>query len=407
MPPPDRPPSTRKRLLALNHFANPTDAPGGTRMVELAAHLDEWDTLVVAADRNLFTRRARRVDTESFRTVPTLPYAANGLARMGNWASYAVSATALGLTRTRPDVVLASSPHLLAGFAGWLLSIRHRCGFVFEVRDLWPEVLADTDRLDRSSRTFRMLRSLEEFLYRRADSIVVLSTGVRDHLMDRGVPSEKVHLVPNGADPADLSPSRGREDTRSGLRWSGVVALYAGAHGPANGLEALLDAAASLSTSHPELLVVLLGDGISKPSLVESAELRSLDNVSFLDPVPKSEMADLLSAADIGVHVLADIPLFRYGVSPNKLFDYLAAGLPVLTNTEGEVAGIVRDAGAGVAVCPSGLGDGLRLMLDAGADQRARWGAAGRAWLAENRSRRHMAALLEHALEAALEARRG
>jgi glycosyltransferase involved in cell wall biosynthesis len=122
-----------------------------------------------------------------------------------------------------------------------------------------------------------------------------------------------------------------------------------------------------------------------------------LANVRFLDPVPKTEMPDLLAAADLGLHVLADVELFRTAVSPNKVFDYMAAGLPVLTNCPGVVTDLVREAGAGAAVCPQGLADGLARMAQAGPELTV-WGHKGQAWIAAHQSRRAMAARLEQVL---------
>ena len=134
--------------------------------------------------------------------------------------------------------------------------------------------------------------------------------------------------------------------------------MYAGAHGPANGLDALLDAAAGVRDL--EVDFVLLGDGVAKPDLQRQAAQRGLTNVRFLDSVPKSAMPRVLAAADVGVHCLADVPLFKYGVSPNKMYDYMAAGKPVLTNTDGDVGQLVAGARSGLAVRPDELSIGVR-----------------------------------------------
>ena len=179
----------------------------------------------------------------------------------------------------------------------------------------------------------------------------------------------------------------------------GVVFLYAGAHGPANGLDAVLDAAEAVSTTDPSIRFWLVGDGIAKQGLVTDAARRRLTNVFFHDPVPKSEIPRLLAAADIGLHVLADVPLFYYAISPNKLFDYMAAGRPVLTNTPGEVAALVQKAGAGLAVEPRGIAEGAREMAASSPAQRDAWGGNGRAFVAEHRSRETLAKQLEQLLD--------
>jgi len=395
-----RHPGRVKRLLALNHFANPLDAPGGTRLVELTERLNGWDTTVIAAGRNLFTRAPHQVaDSGHYRTVRTTPYGDNGPSRVLNWASFAVTATVAGLRYGQPDVVYASSPHLLAGLSGWLLARRYRVPFVLEIRDLWPQVLVDTGRLDVGSATYRAVKHLERFLYRRSDAVVALTEGVARSIIDEGVPAARVTVIPNGADPEDFTASAPRDRLRARYGFTGVTFVYAGAHGPANGLDFVLDAAGELSESDPSARFVLVGDGLTRPALRARAEEEGLSSVCFLDPIPKQEIPDLLAAADVGLHVLDDLPLFLYGVSPNKLFDYMAAGLPVLTNTGGEVGDMVKDNDAGVAVTPGDLAGGVRQLIRAGAQQRRAWGDNGREFMREHRSRTLMAERLQLLLD--------
>lgn len=417
--PPTRTPN--RRLLALNHFANPVDAPGGTRLVELTSRLEGWDTTIVAAGRNLFTRRrtgpSRRPPgapdraagepgghpgrEPDYRTVWTTPYASNGWARIANWVSYAVAAFVLGLRLGRPDVVYASSPHLLTGLSGWALARRYRVPFVLEIRDLWPQVLVDTGRLDPDSLLYRVVHRLEHFLYRRADTIVALTEGSAQVIIDSGIDRAKVTVIPNGADPAAMVPSASREELRRRYGFDDLTIVYAGAHGPANGLDFVLDAAAELEAEHVEVTFVLVGDGLVKPALTRRAAEERIGSVRFLEPVPKNEIPDLLAAADVGLHVLADLPLFLYGVSPNKLFDYMAAGLPVLTNTGGEVGDLVKANDAGVAVAPAEIASGVRQLIGAGAERRREWGRNGQAFMAAHRSRTEMAARLQAVLDRA------
>lgn len=387
----------RRRVLVLNHFAVPTGEPGGTRHTELFGALAGWDHLIVAARTNPSTRRRQR-DRSGFRFVPVTPYSSNGPARIGNWISYAVTATVWSLAdvRRRPDVVYASSPHLLAAAAGAVIAMVLRTPLVIEVRDLWPKVLVDMGQLASGSVVHRVLAALEAWLYRRADRIVVLTAGVARELDEAGVPAGTIVLIPNAADPDRFETAVTRDDARASYGFDKLTFLYAGAHGPANCLELLVDAAAEVGDG---VDVVLVGAGVSRQALMERTRTMGVTNVRFLAAVPKTEMPALLLAADVGVHCLADVPLFRYGVSPNKLFDYMAAGKPVLTNTPGEVAELVTEAGAGVAVAPSALADGIHRMVRAGAEQRVAWGRSGRRHIAENQSRQVMATRLATLLD--------
>jgi glycosyltransferase involved in cell wall biosynthesis len=399
----NRAPSTStspRRLLALNHFANPVDAPGGTRLVELTERLPGWETTIVAANRNLFTQHRQPPSGPQYRTVWTPPYGGSDTIRIANWAVFALGALLAGLRLPRPDVVLASSPHLLTGLTGWALARYRRRPFVLEIRDLWPQILVDMGRLREGSSMHRMVRALERFLYRQADAIVVLAQGVEAALVDDGVPAEKIRFIPNAADPADFEPSASRAELRTRYGFGGFTIVYAGAHGPANGLDFVLDAAAELRDELPGVRFVLVGDGLAKPGLRQRADALHLDNVTFLGAVPKNEIPDLLAACDAGLHVLADLPLFLYGVSPNKLFDYLAAGLPVLTNTAGEVGELVKDHQAGVVVGPAELASGVRQLVGTSDAELATWGANGRALMADERNRSVMAARLRDTLDA-------
>ncbi len=389
----------RRRVLVLNHFAVPRSSPGGTRHVELFGRLEQWDAVILASNRNLLTGNVDERD-DSIRMVWTTPPAANGAARKVHWASYAVTAVLAGL-RQPTDLVYASSPHLLAGLAGWTLAKVKRVPLIIEVRDLWPQVLADMGQLPAASWLYRALKVLERFLYRQADAVVILAEGNRAAVVADGARADRVVFLPNGADPADFEVAEDRETLRSRYGMEGVVFLYAGAHGRANGLDLVLDAAEELRDSHSEISFWLVGDGLLKKDLQADAARRGLTNVVFRDPVPKQEMPALLAAADVGLHVLADVPLFRNGVSPNKLFDYMAAGLAVLSNTPGEVAELVTDAGGGLAVAPPGIADGSVRLAEMGVPGRSAMGRSGQQFIHEHRSRTVIAdrldILLNHA----------
>ena len=190
-----------------------------------------------------------------------------------------------------------------------------------------------------------------------------------------------------------------RTALRNRYGMTGLTFVYAGAHGPANGLDLVLDAAENVQADVPDVEFMLVGDGAEKATLMNDAERRGLANVRFLRSIPKSEMPELLAAADVGLHTLADVPLFRFGVSPNKLFDYMAAGLPVVTNCPGEVEEIVRDASAGLAVQPDQLERAVREIAAASNEQRVEWGRSGRDFITKHRSRDVIAAQLSALLD--------
>lgn len=384
--------TSRPRVLVLNHFAAPIGQPGGTRHVELFSRLSGWDYLIVASNRNHLSGQ-RVSSSQGFATVPTLSYSGNGLRRVLNWASYAVSAFVFSFGVGRVDIVYASSPHLLTGLAGWALAKLRNRPFVLEVRDLWPKILVEMGQISDHNYIYRSLRMLEKFLYRSADQIVIMAPGTQSELENLGISPKKIFYIPNGADPEDFAPKAARHELREKFGFEGIVAIYAGAHGPANGLDYLVDAAKNIGDL--PVTIVLVGSGVTKEHLVERVRNEGLRNVRFLDPVPKTEIPDLLHAADIGLHVLADVPTFREAVSPNKVFDYMAASLPIMTNSGGIVANWVLGSGGGVVSEPSRIDWGIRELV--GADRDA-LGRSGRLWLRSHHSRSAMAVRLEDML---------
>jgi glycosyltransferase involved in cell wall biosynthesis len=389
-------PGQRRFVVVLNHFATPLEAPGGTRHVELFSRLPGWDATIIAASRNLLSGKRSNSDDSIWSPV-WVNRSSGGSSRVVSWAVFSLTALARGLSLRKPDVIYASSPHLLAGLSGLVMARARRAHFVFEVRDLWPQVLVDMGFTKEGSLLHRTMRALESALYMSAEMIVVLTPGVQHQLAERGF-DDKVRLIPNCADPQDFDPGATKEELRRRYGLKGFVIVYAGAHGKANGLDLVLDAAGQTAAELPQTRFLLVGDGPMKQHLVDRATAEGLSNVTFLDPIPKREMPALLGAADAGLHVLADVPLFRYGVSPNKIFDYMAAGLPVLTNTPGEMTELIHRAGSGVAVEPNAIARGVDLLVASGPEQLARWGSAGRHFMLEGASRTAMAARLTQML---------
>lgn len=258
----------------------------------------------------------------------------------------------IGVALREPcDLIFATTTPLTAGIPGVLARWLRRKPFVFEVRDLWPE-LPRAMGLIRNPVVLWALSCLEWVSYRSATWCVGLAPGIVEGIVRRGVPRERVAMIPNGCDLAlfGQEPRAWRPD---GVAPDDLLAVFTGAHGPANGLEAVVDAAAALEQRGVRgITLLLVGDGKCKPALVEQARERGLRNLHFHDPVTKRELAGLTHAADLGLQILADVPAFYEGTSPNKFFDYLSAGLPVLINYPGWLAALVRQHRCGYAVPP-------------------------------------------------------
>ncbi len=385
------------------HYLAPGQ-PGGSRfnaMTRVWADAGH-EVHVLAGDINYTTGQrleghARRVWTEHrdgavrvLRCRVPGTYARGYLGRAWSFVGFLLTSV-LGILRVpRPDIVVATSPPLTICLTGWLAARLGRCPFVFEVRDLWPESAVTTGVLSARGRFTSLLYSLERWACRSAMHIVVLTPAFAKDIERRGLaPAEKMTLIPNGADIELFSGPTNREAARDRLGWADrFVFLYAGAHGRANALTQILETAA-LMKDEPRALFAFAGDGTERLSLAAAAKARGLENVVFLGPVPKAEMPELLAAADVGVAVLQRNETFRT-VYPNKAFDYMTSGRPVLLGIDGVARELVcEEARAGVfgePESPSSLAAAARLLLNDPALASA-MGNNGRVWVNSHASR--------------------
>lgn len=281
-----------------------------------------------------------------------LPYsnALSFLKRILIFLSFAFKSIKVALTE-QYDVVFATTTPLTAGIPGIFAKWLRRKPFVFEVRDLWPE-LPKAMGVIKNPVVLWMMSVLEWTSYHSADRLVGLSPGIVDGIIKRGIAPEKVASIPNGCD-LDIFASEHQPWRPDGVQPTDLMAIFTGTHGLANGLNAVLDAAVELKKrQRTDIKLVLVGDGMQKKALLERAAELQLDNVIFHDPVNKTKLAGLMASADIGLQILANVPAFYYGTSPNKFFDYISAGLPVLNNYPGWLAELITKEQCGFAVPP-------------------------------------------------------
>lgn len=270
--------------------------------------------------------------------------------RIGVFLKFAVGSVGVAL-REPADVVFATTTPLTAGIPGIFARWLTRKPFVFEVRDLWPELPKAMGAITNPVMLW-LMSVLEWASYRSADRLVGLSPGIAEGIAARGVNKSRIAMVPNGCD-LDLFASPAEAWRPNGVRDDQLLAIFTGTHGNANGLDAVLNAAAVLKErGRDDIRIALVGQGREKPKLIAEAEERDLDNVLFLDPVPKTKLTGLMAGADLGLQVLRNVPAFYFGTSPNKFFDYISAGLPVLNNYPGWLAGLIGENDCGFAVPP-------------------------------------------------------
>jgi glycosyltransferase involved in cell wall biosynthesis len=273
------------------------------------------------------------------------------LKRTGTFLKFALRS--IGYALTEPyDVIFATTTPLTAGIPGIFARWLRGKPFVFEVRDLWPE-LPRAMGVIRNPAVLWAMGVLEWASYRSAHRLIGLSPGIVEGIAHRGVPKDRIAMVPNGCDLA-IFDSPAQPWRPQGVLPSDLMAVFAGTHGIANGLDAVLDAAAELKRrGRTDIKIVLIGQGKLKPALEERARREQLDNVVFHAAVNKEKLAGLMASTDVGLQVLANIPAFYFGTSPNKFFDYIAAGVPVINNYPGWLAQIITTQSCGFAVPPS------------------------------------------------------
>jgi len=352
-----------KILYLHQHFTTPYGA-GGTRSYEMARRLADigHEVTIVTGSyvgchtglNNPFIMGRREGTVDGLRVIEIKVDYSNKDAfftRVSAFLRFAAK-TSLVALREEYELVFATSTPLTVAIPAMIGRWIRRKTFVFEVRDLWPE-LPRAMGIINSPLILWGMGILEWLSYRSAHRHVALSKGISDGIVRHGVPRERIAIVPNGSDTSIFFESPENNYRPAGFTEKDLVCVYSGTHGNANGLDSLLNAAAELKLRGDSTVkFLLIGDGGLKDHLVARAEREGLDNVVFWHTIPKRELARVLSSSDLGLQILRNVPAFYFGTSPNKFFDYLAAGLPVLNNYPGWLKELIEDNDCGWAVPP-------------------------------------------------------
>jgi len=408
------------RILYVHQYFITPAQQGGTRSYEIARYLVKQGHAVTMITSGLMNpefpvragETASEYEHEGIRIVSIAAgyndaragTGMGGYRRMLEFHRFARVAARVGRGLSRPDVVFATHTPLTVGLAGIRLSRHFDVPFVFEVRDLWPDALINIGALTNPLGIWH-LRRLERKIYHAADHVIALSPGMKAGVCRQRVPEEKVTVVPNASDlhlfRPDLDGSAQRERLGLGDRFA---AIYFGAMGVANGLDYALDAAEVLRTrGRDDIVLVLHGEGGRKAALKEQAERQGLDNVVFSDSVPnKADVARIVAGCDVCMTIYQATKEVTW--SPNKLFDALAAGKPVVVNVGEWLAEIVEGNECGMHVsseAPGELADALIDLADH-PEKRERMGVNARRVAEEQFAREKLAARVEGVLRDAV-----
>jgi glycosyltransferase involved in cell wall biosynthesis len=394
------------RIVFISHYFPPEVGAPAARVSELsAAWASKHDVTVLTGFPNHPTGRIpaeyrgrflAEETRDGYRVLRCWLYATRNegiVKRTISHVSFALTAFVIGLYRLRrPDVIVATSPTFFCVFTAWALGLRFRCPFVFEVRDLWPGVFVQLGVL-KSRTLIRALERAEVWLYRRARLVVTVTKGFAEDIRSRGIPADKLVVIPNGADLRFFTPGPPSSMLRKemGASEKDFLVLYIGAHGISHALDRVLDAAAALRDSSG-IRFALVGDGARKAELERLAAADGLENVRFLPSRPRQEVPDFYRSADLCLVPLKDVPLFSTFI-PSKMFEIMACGRPILASVRGEAAEILRDSAAALVVEPEDV-SAMRQAIErlrSDAEARARMGLRGRSFVEKHYDRAELA----------------
>jgi glycosyltransferase involved in cell wall biosynthesis len=362
------------KILLLHQYYLEDDDHGGSRWNEITKQwAEEGHEVQVIAGMMHYTSSKKRSEykgkwfvnksqgaVEVMRCHVSESYNTNFVGRLWAYFSFVFSSSWAGLFKVKGkyDVIIVTSPPLFIGISGYLISLFKRIPFVFEIRDLWPESAIDTGVVTNKF-IINLAYTLEKFIYKKASLINVLTPAFKDTLINKkGISQDKIIFIPNAADFSlsddlvqnfDVNKFKVENDLENKF-----IITYVGAHGIANYLDQILETAQLLKDTN--VLFLLIGDGMEKSRLVKKASNENIQNVRFINPVPKAEVFKYILASDMGTSVLKNVETFKT-VYSNKTFDYMACKKPILMAIDGVSRALVEQANAGVFVQPENAED--------------------------------------------------
>ncbi|HVB56308.1 MAG TPA: glycosyltransferase family 4 protein [Candidatus Acidoferrales bacterium] len=398
-------------IWIFNHYADTPDRPS-TRTFDLSKQLVQrgHSVTIFAAGFSHYSLKEERIrpgktwheeDWNGVRFIwlKTFPYRENGWRRMLNIVTFAWRAfwRARKLRET-PDAIIGTTVHPLAALCAYTLSVVKKSRFFFEVTDLWPETLIDMGALSSGSPTAAAMRVLEKFLYRRAEKTIMLWPFAYEYTVSLGIPRDKIVWIPHGV---DLSRLEKLEPYDGGIS-SPFTVMFLGGQSKYHGADVILDAAKLLQEENEgRVRFVIVGDGAEKSRLVQRAREMNLQAVEFRPLVPKSDIAKVMGEADAFIFHIRELALLRkYGISANKLYDYMSSGRPVIyaVNSRNNP---IEEARAGVSIPsenPRALADSVLRVLSLTPAARIQMGQNGLKYLLKHHDIRILAEQLEQVL---------
>lgn len=378
-------------IWIFNHYAITPELSGGTRHFDLGR---EWvkqghSVTVFASSFHHAKRKELKLSKgEDYRVenyegvrfvwIKTLPYQKNNWKRIVNMLSYFLKAEKLArkIAQDNPDAIIGSSVHLFAVYTAYRLSKHFKTLFIMEIRDIWPKTLINLG-VKRWHPFIILLAMLERFLYKKADRIITLLPKAHNHIESFGIPRNKITWIPNGT---NLDIFKKGEQTSK--KTKEFIIMYTGTFGLVDNLEVAVKSA-YLIPDHLPIRFIFVGDGPEKNKLMKMVESSQLSNVDFDPSVPKYQISRVLRNADAFLLFSKDLPLYDYGLSPNKLFDYMATGKPVIFSSN-SIYNPVMEAKSGMTIKPDdsqALSEGIIELYNTPEEDRKIMGERGRKYV--------------------------
>jgi len=367
------------KILLIHQMFLEEDDPGGSRYNEMTKIWTENKHEITVLSgmmhyignekrpeyKNKWFVNKKQGSVDVWRCHVSEAYNVNFLGRLWGYFSFMFSSIWAGIFKVKGkyDIILVTSPPLFVGITALVLSKLKRIPYVFEVRDLWPESAIDTGVL-KSKPIIKLAFWVEKLIYRNAKKINVLTPAFRKHLIEqKNISPDKVFYIPNASDftlTEDLLKNFDTAALRKKYGWEDrFIITYVGAHGVANGLDQVLDAAELLADTN--VLFLLIGEGMLKQDLMKQVESRGIKNIAFLPAVPKSEVFKYILMSDMGASILKKVDAFKT-VYSNKTFDYMACKKPILMAIDGVSRELVEEANAGMYIEPENPSEYNRII---------------------------------------------
>ncbi|MHC8469385.1 glycosyltransferase family 4 protein [Plesiomonas shigelloides] len=389
-------------ILYINHYAGSPSYGMEYRPYYMAK---EWVNLGhkvrIVASSFSHVRRTQPVDKSielidgiEYQWIKSNSYVSNGFMRVINIFTFLFSFFLIHrkiVNDFKPDVVIASSTYPLDIYIAKLIADRVSAKLVFEVHDLWPLSPIEIGGMSPKHPFIYLCQHAENYAYKNADAVVSMLPKVHTHMQDHGLDLAKLHIIPNGISihewdgSSDIPLIDNINDKIIDIRSNGgVVCGYAGSHGKPNALIYLLESAYRLRESN--IHFILVGSGLEKDTLLKYKNDMCLDNVHFFEPIPKGMIPSFLSAIDFAYIGAEPNALYRFGIAPNKMMDYMMAQRPILNAID---AGNdpVSDSGCGLTVSSANVEDivkGIKYLSNLTCSERSDMGSKGRTYILEH-----------------------